>query len=342
MTKIYLVRHAEAEGNLYRIAHGHYDSIITARGYRQIEALAKRFEGIHIDAVYSSDLFRPSTTARAVYVPKGLPLHKDPAFREVGLGVWEGQTWQELREKYPEQMEAFNHNIAKFSVPGSETGAGVRDRFITRLTELAKEYDGKTIAVFSHGAALRIVLGTLQGLTLAQTSTSAHGDNTAVSLVEYEDGAFRVVFRDDNSHLEKAGLSTFARQKWWKNHRMTEDDFDYLPMTQEDRLALGIPGEGEGVSVWQSGQLAGGVELLPEKDPGIGWVGWYGLLPPYRGQNRGIAPLGQAVQRYRAEGVEHICLRCEEEKTAEFFRHFGFYDRQPGVLELYIGYGERA
>ena len=35
MTRIYLVRHAEAEGNLYRIAHGHYNGLITARGYKQ-------------------------------------------------------------------------------------------------------------------------------------------------------------------------------------------------------------------------------------------------------------------------------------------------------------------
>ena len=66
MTRIYLVRHAEAEGNLYRIAHGHYNGLITARGYKQIAALQQRFEHIHIDAVYSSDLFRTRTTATAV------------------------------------------------------------------------------------------------------------------------------------------------------------------------------------------------------------------------------------------------------------------------------------
>ena len=55
MTKIYLVRHAEAEGNLYRIAHGHYNGLITDwRGPKQIRALAQRFEGIRVDAVYSS------------------------------------------------------------------------------------------------------------------------------------------------------------------------------------------------------------------------------------------------------------------------------------------------
>ena len=32
MTTIYLIRHAEAEGNLYRRIHGIYDSLITKRG----------------------------------------------------------------------------------------------------------------------------------------------------------------------------------------------------------------------------------------------------------------------------------------------------------------------
>ena len=37
-TRIFLVRHAEAEGNLFRVAHGQYDSIITPRGYRQLRS----------------------------------------------------------------------------------------------------------------------------------------------------------------------------------------------------------------------------------------------------------------------------------------------------------------
>ena len=42
MTKIYVVRHAEAEGNLYRRIHGQYDSLLTEMGMRQLEALRKR------------------------------------------------------------------------------------------------------------------------------------------------------------------------------------------------------------------------------------------------------------------------------------------------------------
>ena len=44
MTRLYLIRHAEAEGNIYRIAHGHHNGLITNdRGYRQIDALRERF-----------------------------------------------------------------------------------------------------------------------------------------------------------------------------------------------------------------------------------------------------------------------------------------------------------
>ena len=121
MTRIYLIRHAEAEGNLYRLAHGHYDSLITERGYQQIAALRERFADIPIDAVYASDLFRTRTTARAIYEPKGLPLHTTPAFREVGMGVWEGRTWQELAMEDEAALDRFNRDMVHWHVEGSET-----------------------------------------------------------------------------------------------------------------------------------------------------------------------------------------------------------------------------
>ena len=46
MTTIYIIRHAEAEGNLYRRIHGWYNSLITENGYRQIAALAARFRDV--------------------------------------------------------------------------------------------------------------------------------------------------------------------------------------------------------------------------------------------------------------------------------------------------------
>ena len=118
MTRLYLIRHAEAEGNLYRVAHGHCNGLITNyRGYQQIDALRERFRKVDIDAVYSSDLYRTQITARAIWLPKALPLHLEPAFREICMGEWEDHTWHELNVRYPEEMYNFNRRADLWRVP---------------------------------------------------------------------------------------------------------------------------------------------------------------------------------------------------------------------------------
>ena len=92
MTTIYLIRHAEAEGNLHRRIHGWYNALVTENGFKQIEALRNRFADVQIDAVYSSDLYRTMTTARSIYQPKGLELQTDPDRRELYMGEWEDLT----------------------------------------------------------------------------------------------------------------------------------------------------------------------------------------------------------------------------------------------------------
>ena len=46
MTELYLIRHTQAEGNLYRMMQGHWDGNVTALGWREIEALAERNEKV--------------------------------------------------------------------------------------------------------------------------------------------------------------------------------------------------------------------------------------------------------------------------------------------------------
>lgn len=346
MTRIYLIRHAEAEGNLYRVAHGHYNSLITDRGYEQIRALEKRFADIHIDAIYSSDLFRTRTTAKAIYVPKGLPLHTDAAFREINLGVWEDRPWQELTIESPEQMSYFNRHLEKWQVEGCENVTQVLSRYLPALHRIARENDGKTIAVFSHGAAMRIVLGTLQGLRPEELGQTPHGDNTAVSLLEAEGENIRVIYRDDNQHLLDARLSTLATQKWTKSKNMLESGLYYTPLTDALRRELAeqganVPTEGQLITVMFEGHAVGIVQLLPEKDTAVGWIGYYWLAPALRGHHRGIAPLGQAVKYYRNRDIDRLRLNCVDEPTRRFFAKFGFRPIEGETMEKYIGYEER-
>lgn len=324
MTKLYLIRHAEAEGNLYRIAHGHENGLITDyRGPRQIQALARRFRDIPVDAVYSSDLLRTQTTAQAIYVPKNLPLRTDPAFREVGMGIWEGLTWQEIQEQWPEQLLNFNRHLEKWEITGCETAQTVLERYIPALRRVAREHEGQTVAIFSHGAAMRIVLGTLQGMSLAEIGRQPHCDNTAVSLLEVEGDDIRVIFRDDNSHLVDCGLSTFVRQTWWKDEKMLETGLLYRPATETDRQLLGIPQGGEAVAVWYGTEgPIGGYQLLPEGD--VLRIGCYALLPHWRGRRQGIPPMGQIIQKGRREGYARLRIDGGDPALRSFWQRLGF------------------
>ena len=115
----------------------------------------------------------------------------------------------------------FNKRPDLWRAEGAETFAQVRDRMVEGIRQIAAENPGGTVAAASHGAALRTLLGTLEGRTLEEIGATGHGDNTAVSLLEAEGEEIRVVFRDDASHLPDK-LSTFRRQSWHKGDAATE------------------------------------------------------------------------------------------------------------------------
>ena len=303
MTTIYLIRHAEADGNLYRRAHGWYDSVITDRGYRQIAALAKRFASTRFDAVYSSDRRRTMTTALSVYKTHGLPLVTTPRVREIGIGVWEDHPWAELERTDGEQLERFNTDAAHWHVAGGEYLPDVRERMIGALREIAEAHPNGTAAVFSHGMAIRLTVGTLQGLSLHEIDGTGHAENTAVSRLEYEDGAFRVAYRDDASHLEN-GLQTLKRQAWLKNARSFEGGIYYVPSGAEGHF-----------DVCRAGETVGAVSV-DKCENGLATIGEFWLENDVQGLGFGQQLVGQALSYARAHGCERLSTGCIAKSNA--------------------------
>ncbi|MDE7243382.1 MAG: GNAT family N-acetyltransferase [Oscillospiraceae bacterium] len=323
-TKIFLVRHAEAEGNLFRLAHGQYDSIITANGYRQLAYLRERFRNERIDAVYGSDLTRTHITASAIYVPKNLPFQPMPLLRELRLGVWEQMSWGEILRMDRQMYIDFNKRPDLWHVEDAETFAQVRDRMLEALRQIAARHPGGTVAATSHGAALRTLLGTLQGLSLEEIGKTGHGDNTAVSLIEVEGDAMRVVFRDDASHVP-AEASTFRRQTWHKDDAATEPGLWYQTELEN---SMGRTA-GAMLDETPAGRFA--VRLEPETLR----ITEYEIIPELRGRGYGVQLLGQAVQFARKHGRENVSLSCPE-KLRGYFAKYGFAAADENLMVLDI------
>lgn len=340
MTTVYLIRHAEAEGNLYRIAQGQYDSNLTDRGWRQVKALERRFAGVPIDGVYSSDLYRTRATASAIYRPRGLPLHRRRDLREICVGDWEQRTWGDIARRTPQAMADFSTHMDRWSIPGAETPREVLERVRAALEDIIQENPGKTVAVFSHGYAIRLLLANLRGISLADTAEkSPTGDNTAVSLLKGDETGLRVVWQNDNQHLKTPEY--LAEEKPVKRSVALEPGLWFQPLAGSFSTwaeADPVPGTPLTLEGFRQEEPAG----LLQMDPATGRISLVYLRPPFRKRGFGVQLIGQAVQYARAQGGEHLSARLRPEDPAwSFFLDCGFAPREEGpegLLEKYIGF----
>lgn len=174
MTEIYLIRHAQAEGNLYRMMQGHWDGSVTALGMKQIDALAERFRTVHVDALYASDLYRTRLTASAITRYHDLPMQLRPALREINVGAWEARFFGDVAYEQPEAMHNFIFDPEKWQAPGAESYAEVRQRAYAELIRIAEANDGKTVVVVSHGVTILCLLSRILGIGLGDQRAPAH------------------------------------------------------------------------------------------------------------------------------------------------------------------------
>ena len=366
MTTIYLIRHAEAEGNLYRRIQGHWNGQVTPRGQQQIDALAERFRDVPIDAVWSSDLQRTKDTAGAILKYHDLPLQTTPRLREANLGVWEGRPWGDVEYESPEQMYYFNHDPAKWSIPQCERFPEVQARMRAVLAEIAARYDGQTVAVVSHGVAIRSFLASALGVKSEQIDTLPHGDNTAVACLRYDGGALTVEYYNDASHLPEE-LSTFGRQTWWKNKGADAGNLRFEPLQFPRDSAFfdscyadawaAAHGSTAGytarpylrsakehartphavVKLLSGNKVVGMIDMDPDRGrrEGFGWISFFYLLPEYRGKGWAAQLLGHALWFSELHGRKSVRLHVAEDNTHArgFYEHFGFQKigETPGI-----------
>lgn len=356
MTKIYLIRHAEAEGNLYRRIQGHYNGDITQKGHRQIALLAERFRDTAIDALYASDLQRTQKTAGAILKYHDLPLNIDPRLKEVDMGVWEDLPWGNVAYDEPEQMLAFASDPSKWNIEGCENFEDLKSRMKSVICELGKKHEGQTIACVSHGMAIRSLISEILGVPSERIHEILHGDNTCVACLNYNDGKLEIEYYNDNSHLPK-DMSTFADQDWWKEKEKVDfSNLRIIPMdiTKDAELYASCYRDGwkdahgtlDGFSeelylrsaarVSKQNHLslmkalygedfAGIIELDTERMAydGAGWISFCYLTADMRGHSMGIQLIGHAVSVYRRLGRKALRLHVAESNTSGI----AFYDK---------------
>ena len=339
MTTIYLIRHGEAEGNIYRRLQGNYDSDLTALGRRQVEALGKRFWDIPLDAVYSSDLYRAMETGAVLCRRRNLPLHTDRRLREVHVGPWEDQPMGNAWADDPENMTAFVSMSPAFRLSGAETFSALAARGVAALEDIVGKNPNRTVAVCAHGAVLRSILG-----ELFPEDHIPWGTNTSVSLLTWKEGRWSLQYANTREHLtgdllnlpgdrdmcirpmEENAVEEYIRYRKdaWQVVYGDLRGFDGPGFWLDAQRSIGKDPMGMVVG-YIDGRPAGMIQLNPSRDAnrGVGYIPFLYLREEYRHQGLGIQLIGHAVSFYRRLGRSRLQLSVYPgNKNA-----LGFYDK---------------
>ena len=154
-TTVWLVRHAEA------LPPGtpdvpYDDRPLTARGQRDAAVLAGSFEGLEIDAVYSSPYPRAIATVEPLAQRRDLSIDILDDLRERKLvpGVVAEPEWLECLRR------SWNDRDLRYK--GGESHRQVRDRAFRVLGYLCAEHPTGTLVAGSHGGLMTIALSAIE------------------------------------------------------------------------------------------------------------------------------------------------------------------------------------
>ncbi|MEW2806649.1 bifunctional RNase H/acid phosphatase [Streptomyces massasporeus] len=154
-----------------------------------------------IQAVVSSPLARTRETAGIVAARLGLDVSIDDGLRETDFGAWEGLTFAEVRERHPEDLNAWLASPDAEPTGGGESFAATATRLAATRDKLVAAHAGRTVLLVTHVTPIKTLVRLALGAppeSLFRMELSA----ASLSVVAYyADGNASVRLLNDTSHL---------------------------------------------------------------------------------------------------------------------------------------------
>lgn len=203
-TSMLLLRHGQTPLSVEKRFSGVGDRPLTEVGLAQAGAAARRLRGCGAVAVVASPLRRAVQTADLVAAEVGVAVTVDEGLRETDFGDWEGYTFAEVQQRWPDQLSAWlaSPDVAP---PAGESFADTARRVRQARDRVLAAYGGRTVVVVSHVTPIK----TLVRLALEAppgTLYRMHLDLVSISEIDwYADGPAVVRRLNDTCHAPPDG-----------------------------------------------------------------------------------------------------------------------------------------
>ncbi len=204
MTTLLLIRHGESEANRNKVFGGQINPDLQERGVMQAEHTAKFVaENYKVDKIYSSDLKRAYRTAEALSKLLNMEIKSEKRLREIYAGKWEGMKFDDLKKVYPDEYNVWLTDIGNAVCTEGETVKELGERIFGVLTEIARENDGKTVAITTHATPIRVTQSLIETGGLSEMKNIKWVTNASVTEITYENDNWKMVKVSMDGHLEE-------------------------------------------------------------------------------------------------------------------------------------------
>ena len=162
VTTLVLVRHGATELTASKRFSGGLASSnpgLTDEGRAQVREVAEWLApiGEAFDVVVTSPVRRTVESAEIIAERFGIGMVEEPGFAEMEFGTWDGQTFAEVREQRPEEIESWLGSL-DVAPGGGESFREVEKRVLDGLSRVLETYAGKTVLVVSHVTPIKTLV----------------------------------------------------------------------------------------------------------------------------------------------------------------------------------------
>ena len=202
-TTTVLLRHGETAHTREKrfSGSGGHDPELSDEGLRQAKAVAERLarDG-GVDAVVSSPMRRTRQTADAVASALGLSVREVDDVRECAFGEWEGLTFDEVRQSWPDELAAWLGDPSAVP-PGGESFEDVRRRVTRARDQLLARHPRTTVLVVTHVTPTKVLVADAIGAPLPALYRMELSPATLTEVQWYASGQASLRRFNDAAHL---------------------------------------------------------------------------------------------------------------------------------------------
>ena len=198
---IFFVRHGETDWNRGELVQGQKETTLNNRGFEQARHLAHSLIRKNIQVIYSSPLKRVRQTSEEVRKVIEAEINFDDDLKEISLGRWEGLTREDLKIRYPLELEQWHKNPAAFKAPGGESWHDVRKRAVNFFNRVIIGSPYERIIVSSHDGLGKMFIIEFMGMDLSKFWNFRLDNGSLSLLLLHDNGRREIALLNDCCHL---------------------------------------------------------------------------------------------------------------------------------------------